>query len=388
MTKKKKVFLWGYYGANNVGDDLLLSLLLKTLLKYKVQIEVIVAEKYEKYKVLDNVNFITIPTNKPWYKLLFLRNMILYIKMIKNNDIIIFGGGTSLFETDNTKYKSLLIKYIIFLWNRIFFKRLILHIGVGIGNVQTKIGKFCLKNILNLSYTINFREEKSYQKALSMIKNKNKFSLGNDMAYLFSFTPKQETKTYNIGLSLFQYYGYISKDVAKIKDFNDCCINLIKEILKKDNRIQIFLFGLQKKRGGFDEEYSFQLKNEIENSRLYVCPYDSNTDAFIEEIKKMDFCIGMRLHFLIISLLSGIPIVGLNYQPKVRNELLSLGLESYCYEMNKILDVLPIISNFIHQKELFLRQYEYIFHRVKEKNKKTEEQINQMLYKALENKYD
>lgn len=365
----RKIFLWGYYGSKNVGDDLLLSLLLNFLSKYdNVKIQVVVSEIYKEYELYKNVDFLLLPGHKSSKRFIALKNIILYIKAIKNNDLVIFGGGTSLFETDKTKFKPLITKYIIFLFNTILYKRPILHLGVGIGTVKTRIGKFCLKKILNNSDHINLREKESYIKALSLTKNTDKVSLGGDLAYLCSFTPKEKNVSYNIGISLFQYYGYISEDNSKIGEFYDFCKRYIECILAKHNNVKIHLFSFQTDKGGKDEQFNLKLKSEIISTRLHFHPYDSNTIKFIDNLKSMDLCIGMRLHFLIISVLHGIPILGLNYQPKIKNELLSLGLEELCFELDDIFQTLPYIDMFLEGKGRFDLIYKNAFDQVILKN--------------------
>ena len=49
----------------------------------------------------------------------------------------------------------------------------------------------------------------------------------------------------------------------------------------------------------------------------------------------MDLNVGMRYHFAVLSLQHQIPFVGLNYQPKVRRELVHFGLEDFVLEMEE-----------------------------------------------------
>lgn len=367
-----KIFLWGYYGAKNVGDDLLLSLFLDFLLKYKgVKIQVIVAKVYEDSKKHDSVDFLINPVFISLRRFAALKNIFFYVKTIKNNDLVIFGGGTVLFETDKTKYKSLLSKYLILLINSMCYRRPILHLGVGVGNVKTSIGKFCLRKILNYADAINLRETQSYETVLSYIKDKRKVSIGNDLAYLRPFSPRIKKESYNIGMSLFQYYGYISNEKSKICSFYSIYKNMILKILEKYSQLQIHLFSFQKDRGGNDEEFNLKFKNEIVNNRLHVYPYSSNLDIFVKNMKSMDLCIGMRLHFLILSILHGIPIIGLNYQPKIKNELLSLGLEKFCIEIDNIPQILLFLDSFIENRRNFYSMYDDAFDKVKIKNYQT-----------------
>ena len=359
--------------------------MLDALLQYEnVKIQIIVPQLYDELELDENIDYLINPIAASSQRFKFLKNISLYIRTVKNNDLVIFGGGTSLFETDNTKYKSLLVKYIVLLINVIFFKRPILHLGVGIGNVKTSLGKFCLGKILNYSDEINLRERKSYEKALSYTKESSKVSLGNDLAYLQSFIPKIKSETYNIGMSLFQYYGYISNEKSKADVFYENCKNVIQEMLNKDTRLHIHLFAFQKGKGGNDEDFNFKLKADLTNPRLHVHPYSSDTERFVEDIKSMDLCIGMRLHFLILSVLHGIPIIGLNYQPKIKNELLSLGLENFCLEIDDVLTILSFLDSFIEDRDFFYLMYADSFNEVKSKNNQASNILSSLLSSYLQ----
>ena len=87
-----KIFLVGYYGYNNFGDELLLNSMLKILSDIKFQGEVIIPS--------DNLLRIETPIN---YKITDIKKFDLYsiLLSIKSSDLVIFGGG-NLFQTETS----------------------------------------------------------------------------------------------------------------------------------------------------------------------------------------------------------------------------------------------------------------------------------------------
>lgn len=377
-----KIFLWGYYGCNNIGDDILLSLLLKKILKEKdnVIITVVVKNKYKEFDYINNVNFITnsVPINNKYSAI--IGNIKFYLHHIKNSDFVIFGGGTSLFETEKTRYKSLLVKYIILLINNKLYRRPIYHIGVGVGKIETTIGKFCFKQIVRFSEFINLREKQSYEKVLSISKNKEKVSLGNDLAYLHIYDKEpKNNNNINIGISLFQYYGYISDDISKKELFYNSCKKMLKDIIDLNESIHIYLFSFQTGMGGYDQDFLQNLKDEIQNQKVHIISYSTDTDFFIKKLKTMDLCIGMRLHFLILSIIHKIPIIGLNYQPKIVYELTSLEISPFCIEIDNISHVLNIVKQYITDPDTFYSSFSQAFKLVELKNSQVNGVLSQIL---------
>ena len=93
----------------------------------------------------------------------------------------------------------------------------------------------------------------------------------------------------------------------------------------------VHLFALQKGSGGRDYEFMQELKVDCD---LHF--YNENQPQFMSLMTSMDFNIGLRYHFAVVSLQYGIPTIGINYQPKVRRELTKFGLEDYVLEMDEV----------------------------------------------------
>ncbi|APG65043.1 hypothetical protein LPB136_06580 [Tenacibaculum todarodis] len=391
---KKKVFISGYYGFNNVGDDLLLLSLTNYLLSQNniSKISIVVKEIAAKPLQLDkSIKVIEAPVFKGNKITRILKTILAEIKHLRENDIYIFGGGTRLFETKNRKYQSLLIKYLFLQYNALFLHKKVYHLGIGIGDVKSKFGKYLLKRILNLSSFIYLRDKKSYSIAESYVKKQQKISLGSDLFFL-SKKPqvKKIDKVEKIGLSIFNYFGYISDDVNKKDIFIEKWIAIIKDILNKNPNIEISLFSFQKKYGGNDEVFNQKIMESINSPRLYHVKYTTNTNNVLNKIHELDLCIGMRYHFCLVALYYNIPVLGINYQPKILNEFKDLGIDQFCFEINEFLNSSSLLENkidgIIKDVNKTKQNFSEAFLKINKRHLTLKEQLDTILFQFNERK--
>lgn len=366
IKSKKSILLSGYYGYRNVGDDLLLETLV-SFLTQKYPLTVISATVNDSNAIPESIKSKINCISEPIYskkKIVRLYEIIRHeINMLKNHDILIYGGGTRLFETSTRTYQTFLIKFIVLQFNQIFLKRKIIHLGVGIGSVNSEFSKWLLKRILTLSDQILLRDKTSYNKAVASIGNKNKIYEGFDLMFLKDKPeidiPMTKTK---IGFSLFQYYSYIDKDKEKAILFKNEIENLLCHLLA-DKRIEIYLFSFQQDNGGNDELFNQELCKKINSERLVHISYSKYTNQITNSISQLDLCMGMRYHFCLLGLFYNKPTIGINYQPKVQYEYNALNLENYCIqitEMSKILNLVDVWKTTDNFNSEFLQAFEKI----------------------------
>jgi|GEM_PF-6596404 len=336
----KSIYLSGYYGVCNVGDDLLLKIIVDKLLSYNpdYKISVTVNDKNNISEDLRN-KICCIPSPKLSVNKLkrILETIIHEIVLLNKHDIYIYGGGTRLFETKKRTYQALLIKYLGLLFNKLFFGKKVIHLGNGIGYIESTLGKTLLKGILNLSTRLYLRDSRSYEKALFYLKDKTKARESFDLSYLLYDDSDEEdaNSLFKIGLSFFDYYGYLESDNGRRVKFRKQVETLIRRLSKIQNA-EFYLFSFQKKYGGNDEEFNEQLLCYLEGVKIVHVRYETNPMLFFNQLNHMNFCIGMRYHFCLLSLINKKPCIGINYQPKVKAEYEDLGIPDYVIEIDEL----------------------------------------------------
>ncbi|RKD76309.1 polysaccharide pyruvyl transferase WcaK-like protein [Sinobaca qinghaiensis] len=384
--KATKVLLIGYYGVQNIGDEMFLRLLIKQLKRSGVEKDQIILISPEK-EFLESKYDINVvhPQKDSNLKLLkILYSLKIYIKTIKSVDIIIYGGGTQIQEFGKNSYKSLIFKVIYLLANKLFYKRPVYHFAVGIDKMKSTIGKKCTKWIYQLSDGFILRDKYSYEYLKEVIKvtKKSKMKVKTDLAFnkdMVNLLQKKsedvKSNKIKIGISLFPYYEKQLHDKKRQQDFDSQIIKFLKSINTSDYEIHFIPF--QGNMGNKDNIYMDELTYDFENAILHN--YSDNFEETCRVISEMDICIGMRLHFVIFSLIASKPTIPIDYHVKVEQFTKTLGLQDHMIKIDQL--------NFevLLKKLLSIeKNYEKVSSLVKN-NVRTEVEKGEDIYKELDN---
>ena len=309
----KEVILRGYYGRDNLGDELMKDIFIRYLSSSNSMLYIMNSSP-ESLKTMYGIDtpdeLITgsIPTLGKFIKR--------FIRILKA-DLYIYGGGTIL--TDKHSYFHLLENNFYFLGRRIIGKKSLL-ISVGATNFKTKIGKFLCRRLVQNSAFAYIRDSDSYNRLKSITNNSKKLILSADMVLLYKdfIKDKVETKNTTVGLCLMPYYYATFHD--KDKDFNlmTKIIKQLKIIHKEDSSISFYLIPIQygdndKTDYEFCEKIYENLKNEL---KISICKERDYTKK-IEELTRCSYLISMRLHALMLSKIVNRKIFAINHNEKI-----------------------------------------------------------------------
>ncbi|MFL7943680.1 polysaccharide pyruvyl transferase family protein [Priestia megaterium] len=363
----KKILLIGYYGVNNIGDDFFLSKIIKNLTEKgyrKNDIYVFTTDKIlieEKYGIKTLVN-------KPKFKIglfNFIYSLFKYINAFKKVDLVLYGGGTQIQEFGKNSYKPLIFKVLYLLVNRLVYKNPVIHFAVGIDQMKTPIGKISTKLIYKLSDKFILRDiySNNYLNQVTNSDKDNKLILSTDLAFdkelqnvgmnnpIEPLALKlQSNKKINICIAMFPVFfkQYHSKE--KQQKFDRELIDLIN-YLNETGRYNVNLIGFQEGYGNGDSNYMSDVFDCLKNKEnVVIHPYNNNYHEVIQFIYQMDICIGMRLHFIIFSLLMNKPTIALNYHCKIDQIMKTLRLENLIVDINEW-DHKEIIDKIVDIKE-------------------------------------
>lgn len=161
LNKANKITIVGYYGVNNLGDDLMLKSIVDELSTLNIKINVI---GFGDIKWLDK----TIDIIK-WKKRDNVANLKILRDATRDSDLIMWGGGTCFTDEDGDgMFMPMNIAKL--LGKKIFY------VGVGIGNLNRLSRRLKAKWLINISSYISFRDANSYRRGLEW-KKSNKSSI-------------------------------------------------------------------------------------------------------------------------------------------------------------------------------------------------------------------
>ena len=291
----------GYYGYDNCGDDALLHAILKDILNLRPYFSPTVlsykpAKTTEVYGVRAINRF----------------NIFKVKKLFKKIKLFIAGGGSLI--QDITSTKSLLYYlYVIRLAKKMGLP--VMLYGNGIGPVTKSFNRKLASKVLNMADLITLRDNDSalLLKELKVLNPKIKvtadpaLSLSSENSHigreiLKKYSLSEDNKFFCVSVRRWKSMGDSAYTFAKI------CENAYREY----GLIPVFV----------PMQYAKDISISKEIASLADCPsviIDQSLTA--EEIMSVmslsEGALAVRLHMLIFGVLVGIPVMGVNYDPKV-----------------------------------------------------------------------
>lgn len=305
----KKIFIFGYYGFNNLGDDASLHSIIQQIRSVNPNVQIYVLTYKSKHTSrMYNVNGIS---RNHYYSI---------INSIIKSDIIISGGGTLL--QDITSKRSLIYYLMIILISKLLRKKVIFFSN-GFGPIQSN--KYLTKKICNIVDEIILRDSDS-KEMMKSLKITNNIKITSDVTFLLKNKDLKPIK---------------NKIAISLRTWKKCNDNFYHEIAKFVNYLIAneyeVVFVLMEKDldmiavNKIMENVQIKSKIEIIESEDYVVVFNKIAESYI--------LIGMRLHAGIFALINNRPIIMINYDPKVNsltkdfNQLLLNIDEKFCYEL-------------------------------------------------------
>lgn len=321
----KKIIVVGYYGYDNLGDDLMLWCFLKEMSTKLPDVEISLLSKPSSNldKICENFENVTL---KPFKINSKLYNIRVFLKAILSHDLTIWGGGTCFSEEDGIG------NYRYFLLNTLLNKPYA-YLGIGIGNLKRTKSLKKTKFLLERAEFVTFRDEQSFNFS-KRICHRGDFYLTADLAYINTGDIDAPIKKPKVDK------GYILVSLRELSKFFP--IDVINE---RHKALQDFLIGLIVKEEikqiiflPIDTEKDLMVNKTFMNG-LTIAIDDEVELRLIEENDlhiKMDYVLNAdlniteRLHSMVISEFNNVPCVSLSYSPKIdRFYNLDLGEDNY-----------------------------------------------------------
>jgi len=286
-NNSKKILICGFFGADNLGDELMLQTVLDYIPKEKhssVTVMLCDNEEYNYYH-LPGVNFIHMPKNK------FDCNIL-----AQNFDLLIWGGGALIDDSDYSKDILSLNNLVINLSKRFLaFDKSVVALGLSTNktfsddNFIKDLGYICER-----SKYFSLRDENSL--ALLNSLGITNISLMDDLVfYNKAFNKEIFQKSTNeipiIGIIWICYEDTVElfKNTVNwlINNFNGKC---------KIKCIPFYDYV------NLDSRYYFDIIKDFENViDISVSPYSNDIEKVISEIAETDYMVNMRYHGMLLS---------------------------------------------------------------------------------------
>ncbi len=312
-NKRDGVIICGAYGHGNAGDDAILKSIIQSVRKMDEFMPVTVLAKNtesikKRYRV-DSIYTLNVPKI-----LLAMGKSRLYIN----------GGGTLI--QNATSHRSLWYYLFTLRAAKLLGNKVDMY-GCGIGPVTGEKNIKLVTKVLNRSVdTITLREQDSVDELKSYGIAEPRILLSSDPALALERASLQDAELYlkKHGLTpggkylcfmLRTWYGFDKKAEALAK-----CADHVYET-----------YGLTPVFLSLNIYHDTNAANQVAaymESPYHILDDGAEPEMLISLLSYMDAVVSMRLHGLILSSLSGVPLVGVSYDPKIGSFLKYLGTGS------------------------------------------------------------
>lgn len=333
--QRHDVVLLGYYGYGNSGDDALLGAVLNDLRELSPCVSpVVLSHNPQKTSEIYGVKSI----NR--FNVFKIRNAM------KNAKALIAGGGSLI--QDITSTKSIMYYLSVIRMAKKSGLKVMLYAN-GIGPVIREDNRRKVSTVLNEVDVITLRDEESFDILKQLNVTKPQIEITADPVLAI------DTLTVSASEKLLSEYGvsgkYICVSVRNFADENSRFAvdfaGMLDYICKRGNCTAVFLPMQYEK----DRDISLEVVKNMREKGIFI-DKPMSVNEIIGAVSLADAAVALRLHMLIFSTAVGVPVLGINYDPKVRSFLKGMGFD-YCIEPDSIVngEYKKIADKFMSEEE-------------------------------------
>lgn len=326
----RKMIVIGCYGCGNRGDDAILQGICSLFPEWEITA---FNGEFEDVSVYLPVRTVSCRMNEgASLSVIFslMRQFFPLVREIYRSNVVVYGGGSLIH--DLTSYNL----FFQFLWAwlaRIFGKQ-VYFFSIGVGPVETKIGKKLCKRNLYKSEGVFVRDERGFRICKELGLGNVKKTADAAFAYYERSRYRDDVlrhmnvkSTKYICVTACQWFHSENFWRRNRLDFSEETENLalcIKKIYKGLHMPILFVPTVAE-----DISLGRQIKSMIPESDFRVCPDNWNACQMAAIIENSYMLIGMRMHSIIMAARQGVPFVAIIYDEKVHQLLKLMNMEQY-----------------------------------------------------------
>lgn len=346
MGNPSEIVISGYYGFDNIGDEAVLSSILSALREQIPGLHItVLSNNPEKTKHIYEVEAVN-----RWH----IKEVI---KAIKTCDMLISGGGSLLQDVTSGKTVPYYLGIVqIAQW----YKKKVVFYSQGIGPIKQNYNKWLIKKIVSKVDAIFVREKHS-KEVLENIGIKKNIIVAADP--VLGIKPNLDVYKYVKDLLGAQkavgvYIRPWDNEEELLKSLEKTLQYVMGEGYK------IYLIPMYYSQ---DREIAYKLQKKLGEQAIVVDKM-LTIDEVVCYTASFEFIIGMRLHSLIMAAATKVPMIGLSYDPKVKDFMKDMGIP-YCAEVDRIdtNELLRMVQTLIENKDTEKTHLNAVYETQKEK---------------------
>ncbi len=264
----------------------------------------------------------------------------------------------------NPAYNYLFALYILVPFAKLLKKPVVCY-DVGIGPLNTRIGRYMGRSILNRVDHIILRQVGSQELLRQIGVTRPRVTIGADPALTNKPVTQEESRKIISELGLkgggiigVNIIGYMDRFVKTngekiskkefVKTLSEFCDSMVETY-----GIRI-IFVITTAR--YDEELTLKVRNAMHyrDSTVVMSNKSYSHAQIMGVLGQLNLFVGMRLHSIILAAAMYTPVIGINYLPKVKDFMQRIGQETNCIEFKdfKTQILIQSVGKVWNQKEI------------------------------------
>lgn len=327
----RRVLFLGTHGQANVGDELLLDTFLTELGRdhsYAVNSYDPAATTAQLRSRFDVDVFDTGSDRRG------------LLRTVLRCDVVVFGGGNILKELYRSvgrwRHSTLVMVLGVVLLARLAGKP-VLMANIGIGPVNSPLGRLLVRVILQLVWLVSVRDEGSLRFALSVGCPAHKVRLVPDAVWVREAAEPQ--RSVRAGDAPLRIAVNLNKDVDVADEWDQFLARLVVALgeVAAARNVEFHALPMQCAfKSGTDLDVLRDVLGRVDAPVHVHAPADHDEVAAI--IATCDLVVSERLHAIILSAILGCPVIALPYDVKVRELAAQLGIRERSFDVSAELD--------------------------------------------------
>lgn len=296
-----KVLLSGYYGFGNVGDEAILASTVENLRKRDplIQISALSANPDETSRTYGVTCYNRMSATR-------------VVRGIRDCDLVVFGGGSLL--QDDTSLRSLMYYLSIIFTARAWRKPVVVYAN-GVGPIRSWIGRALTRAAINRTKWVTVRDPES-ERLLKRIGVKKPVRVTADPAFLLSPCPteRRDELLNDAGIGWDKPVVWLALRPERAPAAFYEAFAPAVTFLRSKGYQPCFLVMQER-----DKALAAEINDSLARDGRERAPSVSNVSPreALGLLETGTFCIGMRLHTLILAARAGVPFLGVDIDPKL-----------------------------------------------------------------------